>query len=317
MRNSTIRRTSPFFAVAVVIALLAGACGSDAGDTPDAVPGEQDTEQEAGEEPSAGDEAAAPSSEGDEEGNLHDLLPEAVKSSGVITVATGASYPPDQYIDEDGETIVGWSVDILREIGERLAVEMDISNLDFPGILPAIEANRFDVGSSSYAVTDERLEAVDFVTYYENGQFIAVAEGNPQDIDPADVCGASMAVTQGSLSEITSEALTETCVADGKDPLEVQAFSNASDVYLSISSGRAEITVVNGSTLGNLPDGIEAIGESFSPSTVGFILAKDDNQLRDAMHQALEAMIEDGTYVAILEEWGIENGALSKSEIVS
>lgn len=250
-------------------------------------------------------------------GSLHSALPDSVKSSGSIKIATGASYPPDQYIDTDGKTIVGWSVDILNEVGKRLDVKMDIANLDFPGILPAIQADKFDIGSSSYAVTPDRLEAVDFVTYYQNGQYIAVAKGNPGKIDPANVCGKNMAVTQGSLSEKTAASLTEECKASGKPALKVQAFANASAVYLAIASGRAEITVVNGSTLGNLPKDIEQIGESFLPRTVGFIFAKNDPQLRDAVHQALQAMIDDGTYLEILKKWKIENGALKTSEVKS
>jgi polar amino acid transport system substrate-binding protein len=250
-------------------------------------------------------------------GSLHSTLPDSVKASGTIKIATGASYPPDQYVDTDGKTIVGWSVDILNEVGKRLDVKMDIANLDFPGILPAIQADKFDIGSSSYAVTPDRLEAVDFVTYYQNGQYIAVAKGNPGKIDATDVCGKSMAVTQGSLSEKTAVTLTEECKASGKPALKVQAFANASAVYLAIASGRAETTVVNGSTLGNLPKDIEQIGESFLPRTVGFIFAKNDPQLRDAVHQALQAMIDDGTYLEILKKWKIENGALKASEVKS
>jgi len=233
----------------------------------------------------------------------------------VITVATGASYPPDQYMLEDG-TIVGWSVDILNEVGKKLGVEVEIENMDFPGILPAIEAGRFDIGSSSYGVTDERVLAVDFVTYYTNGQFVAVASGNPSGMDATDVCGYRFAVTQGSLSAITAEGMNEECESAGSDSIEVLEFNNASDVYLSIDSNRADMTVVNASTLGNLPEGIEPIGESFQPRKVGFIFHKDNTEVRDAVHQAIGEMIEDGSYMAILEEWGIEAGANTVTEVL-
>jgi polar amino acid transport system substrate-binding protein len=233
----------------------------------------------------------------------------------VLTVATGASYPPDQYMLEDG-TIVGWSVDILNEIGKKLGVEVKIENMDFPGILPAIEADRFDVGSSSYGVTDERLEAVDFVTYFTNGQFVAVATGNPNGVDAADVCGHRFAVTQGSLSAITAEAMNEACESAGSPSIETLEFNNASDVYLAIASDRADMTVVNASTLGNLPDGIEPIGESFQPRKVGFIFNKDNAEVRDAVNWALNEMIADGSYMAILEEWGIQAGAVAESEVL-
>ena len=138
-----------------------------------------------------------------------------------------------------------------------MGVEVQIENMDFPGILPAIESGRFDVGSSSYGVTEERLLAVDFVTYFTNGQFVAVAAGNPNGVDPASVCGERFAVTQGSLSAITAEGMNEECEAAGPGSIEILEFNNASDVYLSIDSDRADVTVVNASTLGNLPEGIE------------------------------------------------------------
>lgn len=275
VRNSK-RRTGWVLVPFLVLAVLAASCGSD-------------------------DETATTPDEG--------------WGFDVLTVATGASYPPDQYMLEDG-TIVGWSVDILNAIGEKLGVEVQIENMDFPGILPAIEAGRFDIGSSSYGVTDERLLAVDFVTYFTNGQFVAVATGNPNGVDPTSVCGERFAVTQGSLSAITAEGMNEECEAAGKPSIEILGFNNASDVYLAIDSDRADVTVVNASTLGNLPEGIEPIGESFQPRKVGFIFAKSNTEVRDAVHWALGEMIEDGTYMAILEEWGIEAGAVSESEVL-
>jgi len=165
-------------------------------------------------------------------------------------------------------------------------------------------------------VTDERLEAVDFVTYYTNGQFVAVGTGNPNGVDAAAVCGYRFAVTQGSLSAITAEAMNGECESAGSDSIEVLEFNNASDVYLSIDSNRADMTVVNASTLGDLPDGIEPIGESFQLRKVGFIFHKDNTEVRDAVNVAISEMIEDGSYMAILEEWGIEAGANTVSEVL-
>ena len=276
--NTRISRTGrSVLALFVVMALFSAACGSD-------------DESDATEETSA-------------------------LGFDVITIATGASYPPDQYMLEDG-TIVGWSVDILNEIGNKLGVEIQIENMDFPGILPAIEAGRFDIGSSSYGVTDERLLAVDFVTYYTNGQLVAVATGNPNGVDAADVCGYRFAVTQGSLSAITAEGMNEECESSGSESIDILEFNNASDVYLAIDSNRADMTVVNASTLGNLPDGIEPIGETFQPRKVGFIFHKENTEVRDAVHLAIGEMIADGTYLAILEEWGIEAGANTVTEVL-
>ena len=300
-------------ALFVVFALFAASCSSDTEETTTAAPATTTTAAPA---TTAAPTTTPPTTEGTETTTTAAATTTAPPVDfDVLTVATGASYPPDQYMLEDG-TIVGWSVDILNEIGKKLGVEVKIENMDFPGILPAIEAGRFDVGSSSYGVTDERLEAVDFVTYFTNGQFVAVATGNPNGIDATDVCGHRFAVTQGSLSAITAEAMNEECENAGSPSIEVLEFNNASDVYLSIASDRADMTVVNASTLGNLPDGIEPIGESFQPRKVGFIFNKDNAGVRDAVHWAINEMIADGTYMDILKEWGIQAGAVAESEVL-
>ena len=300
-------------ALFVVFALFAASCSSDTEETTTAAPATTTTAAPA---TTAAPTTTPPTTEGTETTTTAAATTTAPPVDfDVLTVATGASYPPDQYMLEDG-TIVGWSVDILNEIGKKLGVEVKIENMDFPGILPAIEAGRFDVGSSSYGVTDERLEAVDFVTYFTNGQFVAVATGNPNGIDATDVCGHRFAVTQGSLSAITAEAMNEECENAGSPSIEVLEFNNASDVYLSIASDRADMTVVNASTLGNLPDGIEPIGESFQPRKVGFIFNKDNAGVRDAVHWAINEMTADGTYMDILKEWGIQAGAVAESEVL-
>ena len=288
----------------VALALIAAACGGDSEDTTttadvtDTTAGGADTT-----------DAGTPA-------DLNSLLPDDVREAGKVTVATGASWPPDQYMEDDG-TIVGWSVDILTELGSRLGIEMDISNLDFPGILPGIEAGRFDVGSSSFSLTDERLAAVDCVTYYQNGQILVVAAGNPDGIDPDDICGLRWGSTQGSLAFITGEALSEECVAAGKEPLDLLEFLNGSEVLLAIDSGRADLTSITLTQLGTIPEVIETIGDPFSSRTVGFIFEQGRADLEAAFQAGLQEMMDDGTYLAILEEWGIERGAITASEVLT
>ena len=140
------------------------------------------------------------------------LLPEAIASKGKLLVATDATYPPSEYIAEDGSTIIGFDVDLMVALGQALGLEVEFQNASFDTIIPGLDSGQFDVGASSFTDNKEREQTVDFVTYFLAGQNFYVAEkftGRPGSYVPADE---------------TIEAFTRIC--DGVyDDVPEQAFS--------------------------------------------------------------------------------------------
>ena len=117
-------------------------------------------------------------------------LPKEIRSKGTLTVAADATYPPNEFLAEDGKTIVGMAPDLGEALEKALGIELRWVNAPFDGILPGLAAGKYDIGFSSFTDTKEREQTVDFVTYYSAGtSFIVRAEDGPEIEVLKDLCG--------------------------------------------------------------------------------------------------------------------------------
>ena len=123
---------------------------------------------------------------------LHDALPQSYRDNG-IKVAVFNDWAPDEFLDADGQ-LKGWSVDIAREMEERLGVPFHYQGTSFDAIIPGLQARRFDAGFSSFGTTPERLKTMDFVAQRKIGTAFAFPAGSDLAIrTPEDACGLTVA----------------------------------------------------------------------------------------------------------------------------
>ena len=128
------------------------------------------------------------------------LLPDSVAGDGTLTVGTDTSYAPAEFLAEDGKTPVGFDVDIAKALANMFGLEVVPQTSNFDSIIPSV-GSKYDIGISSFTVTKERLEAVDFVSHFDAGSAWAVKKGNPNKIDTSDLCGKKVAVQTATMQE--------------------------------------------------------------------------------------------------------------------
>ena len=116
------------------------------------------------------------------------MLPDYVTKDGKLTIGMDTSYAPAEFLAADGKTPVGFDVDIAKALAGVFGLEADPETANFDSIIPAVGA-KYDIGISSFTVTKERLEAVDFVSHFNAGSAWAVKKGNPNKVDTSDLCG--------------------------------------------------------------------------------------------------------------------------------
>lgn len=93
----------------------------------------------------------------------------------VLRVGSDVAYPPFEYVDEATGEFVGFDMDIIREVGRRLGLEVRIENVAWEGIIPGLLAGHYDAIISAMTITDERAQAVNFSDpYFATGQVILV-----------------------------------------------------------------------------------------------------------------------------------------------
>lgn len=244
------------------------------------------------------------------------LLPDDIKKSGKLVIGIDATYPPNEYKDDAGEPI-GWEVDLGNAMAAKLGLTPEYQISGFDKILPSVTGGTYDIGLSSFTDNEEREKVVDFVNYYEAGIQWAQAIGG--DVDPANACGLTVAV-QATTYEETDElpAKSQECVDAGKEPINILKYEKQDEASNALALGQADAMTADSPitqyAVSKLKDKIELAGDAFDVAPYGIAVDKG-SPLAKAIQAALQSLIDDGTYLDILTEWGVDAGAVDSITI--
>ncbi|HEY3574574.1 MAG TPA: ABC transporter substrate-binding protein [Arthrobacter sp.] len=246
-------------------------------------------------------------------------VPAAIKSKGTLTVGSDTSYAPAEFIGTDGQTPVGYDVDIAKAIGATLGLKVRVQTSEFTGILPAL-GPKYDLGISSFTINKERLGAVNMVSYFNAGTAWAVKKGNPKGFSLDDVCGKSIGVQTGTVQEDPDlSGRNKKCTADGKQPINIVTLKNQTDVTTRLVNGSIDAMAADSPIIGyaltQTNGQLERLGDVYDSAPQGIAVAKSDKALAEVIQKTLTKLMADGTYKKILDGWGNGEGAITKSEV--
>ncbi len=248
-------------------------------------------------------------------------LPEKIKSAGVLTIGSDTTYAPWEFLSEkDGQTPEGIDVDIANAIGKKLGVKVDFQTSAFEAILPAL-GKKFDIGVSAFSVTNERMKAVNFVSYADTGSMWAVKVGNPAKFDQNDLCGRKIAIQSGSYHEKAVASENELCKTAGKAEIEILPFSKQPEALTRVAAGGADATVSGEAGIGYAAKQSKGAFELLRPTAGalskhgpnGIAVAKSDIALTELIADTINSLIADGTYKALLDTWGVGSVIVEKA----
>ncbi len=252
---------------------------------------------------------------------LASALPDSVRTAGVLRVGSDIAYAPVEFFDTDGKTAIGIDPDIAKALEAQLGIKLVFQNGTFDGLITSLRSKRIDLVMSALSDTAERQKLVDFVDYFTAGTSILVKKGNPEGIKSLDdFCGKTVALQRGTTQEDVAKAQVTKCQQAGK-PLKVLAFDRDTEALLQVKQGRAvadmndfPVAAYNAKTAGGGND-FEVVGEQIEAGPYGIGVRKEDIQLRDALHKAMQAIIDDGTYAKVLDTWNVTQGAVTTATI--
>lgn len=265
----------------------------------------------------------AESQEQDSTQTAAEILPEEIQESGVLTLGSPTTSRPHIFLEEGESQPIGIIPDLAEAVGEQLDVELVFEDIPFSGLIPAIQADRIDAAWTLLSVTDERLEVISFLNYIKTSRTFLVQAGNPADIgDLTTLCGTSLGVLRGEAALPTIEKASDDCLDNDEAEITIRLYDDPGEGRTQVQSGVNDAWVGNRAPLQNAADTVEG-GEvfdvadfTFAESPFGIGLAKDDQQLAQALQQALLEVKESGQYDEILAAYDAEQDSMTADEII-
>lgn len=247
------------------------------------------------------------------------LVPDDIRRRGTLRNGASAGYAPAEYMDTNGQTPIGYDIDIARALARVMGLEgANTSHAEFPTIIPAL-GTKFDIGISSFTITSQRELQVNMVSYLNVGSAWGVAAGNPKNFAPDQPCGTTIAVQTGTAQESYATELSQQCVTEGKQVISVMPHELQADIATKLIGGQYDATLADSTVIGystaQSMGKIEQLGSVFNSAPQGVAIAKDDPQLTQAVQSAMQYLMDNGHLFDILRTYGAQEAALTTAQI--
>lgn len=303
MTTSTRIRRTAFGAVAAASMIALSACG---GSSSSSASGS-----------ASGSTAPLPSISAD--ASLAAGVPEAIKSTGKLQFGTDASYAPMEFIAEDGSTIVGADIDLGNAIAAKLGLQGEWANSNFDALIVGVTNGKFNASMSSFTINAEREKQVNMVSYLSAGTSWAVQTGNPAGVNPKEACGKSVGVQKATVQADDIAARSKACTDAGKPEINVQVFTLQSDVTTALTSGKVDAMLADSPVVAyaiqQTGGKLEQVGDVYDSAPYGVVVPLNEQPFAQTVQKAVQALIDEGSYKQILAKWGLENGAITTSQL--
>ncbi|KSV75994.1 hypothetical protein N185_16230 [Sinorhizobium sp. GW3] len=218
-------------------------------------------------------------------------------SAEPLRMGVEAAYPPFNFIDDKGN-VAGFDVDIGNALCGKMKRACTWVSQEWAGIIPALQAKKFDVIMSSMTITDKRKEEVSFTKpyYFTYGLMIA-NKGASLKLAADALAGKSIGVGAGSSHEVWAEAHLNGAT--------LVPYKSTDDMFLDFQNGRVDavfadaVAVIPWMESNGGRDAFDTVGEVHDKSLgtdIGIAVRKDDTELQAALEKALDEIIADGTF---------------------
>ena len=224
-------------------------------------------------------------------------LVDSIKAKGKLVVGTEAQYAPYEFKDLDAN-FAGCDMWLAQQIADKLGVELEIVDMAFDGIIPAVQSGQVDLGIAAFTKTPERAEVIDFSDLYEtSAQLLIVKAGNADVYSTKEaLAGQKVGAQKGTIqSQLIQSALPDSELFElEKYPalaLEVQN-GNIAGLVVDQAVGEALVSTSNGA--------LEVSSFAFTAEEASFgkavVAAKGNEDLLAIVNEVVNAVTADGSY---------------------
>jgi len=218
-----------------------------------------------------------------------------------VNVATDPSFVPFEMLDPETGEMIGFDMDIINEVAERAGFEVNLTTMEFSGIIPAVQTGSQEIAIAGTTITDERSQVVDFSDpYYDSGLRIIVRADNEEVSSIDDLEGLAVATKIGSTSyDFLQQEL-------GEDA-DITPYPGTADMYMALLGRNVDAVLYDAPNVAYFSQTrgegrTKVVGPLYEGQQYGIVFHKGSEWV-EPTNEALAAMREDGTYDEIYTKW--------------
>lgn len=240
---------------------------------------------------------------------LADRLPADWKAGITVPVKV---LRPSAFVDGDGTT-VGLQPDLVRAVGAKLGIPVTVEPVAFDGHVPGVMAGKyaFTVSTGDH---EQRRAVLDMVDYINAG--VAWLTTNDSEIQSEeDICGHTIGVIKGTDQELRAEEKVKECDQAGVPGTTVNAFSNTL-VTVPLEADRIDVAYDSVAFMlyvaEHEADKFRMVGEPELLAPIALGVMKGEKEKVDLLRDTMQALMDEGVYEKVMEEWDQQDLALDK-----
>ncbi len=219
-----------------------------------------------------------------------------------IVVATDATWPPMEYVDENTKEIVGFDIDLMKAIAKAGGFTVEFKNTAWDGIFAGLAAGKYDAVISSVTITEERKKEMDFSKPYINaGQVLVVRKDTSGVTKLEDLKGKTVGAQIGTTGAFEVEK---------RKGINLKTYDEIGLAFEDLINGRIDGVVADTPVAANFAlqnkdykGKLKIVGEPFTEEYYGIAVKKGNKKVLDAINRGLDKVLGTETYNKIKKKW--------------
>lgn len=226
----------------------------------------------------------------------------ALKARGVFVIGLDDSFPPLGYRDDDNQ-IVGYDIDLAKEVALRLGVEFKAQPIDWDAKEMELETGKIDCIWNGFTITEERKSALSFTEPYLNNAQVLVVRNDSGISSLDDMAGKKVGLQRGSSAQEAVEDNPEFAARLAETVMFRDNITALNDLDIGGVDGVVMDSVVANYSITQTKKPFTVISQPLSNEAYGIGFRKSEPELRDEVYKILREMRDDGTAAAISIKW--------------
>jgi polar amino acid transport system substrate-binding protein len=226
-------------------------------------------------------------------------------TAGTLQLSINPTLPPQQYVDEKGE-LQGLNVELARALGAKLCLKTEFVRMDFPAMVPALRAGRFDGIDTGMFWTDERSKLMFMVPYAQQAIGVFATDTSKLELKSIeDLSGKVAGIEIGTYQERKTKEANEAMVAKGLKPIELRTFSTATEATAALRAGQVDAVIIveEAARAISKQKGMKLLLTGFGGSDITF--AFRNKATAEAAAAAFTTLRKEGVYDALFDKFGM------------